>query len=182
MTQFFQLNPEVPGDEGPGTIVANMSRLQAGLDFVPEITHLEVEFDTWLGDDIAEATPCYIVSDNLATAIRQSSLSGYRFEDITITTTDVFDRWQAKMLDRPLPNFVRLLMDGSIKIRGDREVIAWSGHDICFGERVDWVSPLTPEQTMTNPPPYALVISERAMRVFSDFQLDNCDIYVLEQA
>ena len=181
MTKFFQLRPEVAGFQGKGTIVTNTAELQSGLALIPEVAHLDYKFDGWLGDDIAKVTSCYIISDILAIAMEQSRLSGYRLEDITITTTEAFDEWQSEMLDRPLPNFVRLLMDGSIKIKGDREVITWSGHDICFGERIDWVPPLTPEQTMTNQPPYALVISERAMRIFSGFQLDNCDIYVLEQ-
>jgi hypothetical protein len=180
MAQFFQLDPEVPGNEGPGTIVANMPQLQAGLAFVPEIKHLEFQFDAWLGNDIVQTSPCYLVSDVLAEAMKQSELLGYRLQAITVSTTDVLDRWQSEMVERPIPPFVRILMDGRIKIKGDREVISWSGHDICLGERTDWVPPETPEQTLANPPPYALVITERAFEIFRNFQIDNCDIYILE--
>lgn len=181
MAQFFQLRPEVAGFQGEGTVVANMPQLQSGIDFIPEIAHLDYEFDGWLGDDIIEGSSCYLVSDVLAAAMEQSNLSGYRLEAITISTTEVFDRWQSKMVERPLPPFVRVLTDGRIEIEGDRKVTSWSGHDICLGIRTDWIPPETPEQTLANPPPYALVVTERAVKVFQRFQIDNCDVYTLEQ-
>lgn len=179
MTLFFQLGPEVAGFQGKGTVVANMPQLQSGIDFIPEVTHLDYQFDGWLGDDIIEGATCYLVSDVLAAAMEQKNLSGYRLQAVTTSTTEVFDRWQSKMVERPLPPFVRVLMDGKIEIKGDREVVSWSGHDICLGVRIDWVPPETPEQTMANPP-YALVVTERAFEVFKKFQIENCDVYVLE--
>lgn len=92
MAQFFQLDPEVVGFNGPGTIVTNRSQLQAGLALIPEVAHLDYQFDGWLGDDIAQVTPCYIVSDILAAAMQQANLSGYRLEAISVSTTDAFDR------------------------------------------------------------------------------------------
>lgn len=71
-------------------------------------------------------------------------------------------------------------MDGKAQIKGDRQVIFWSGHDICLGERIDWVPPETPEQTMTAPPPYARVVTAHALNVLKDFQMDHCSVYVLE--
>ena len=179
MAQFFQLRPEVAGFQGEGTVVTNHPQLQAGLALIPEVAHLDYQFDGWLGDDIAEMAPCYIVSDILAAAMGQADLSGYRLEAITVSTTEGFDRWQSEMVSRPLPTFVRVLMDGRIQIKGDREVVFWSGHDICLGERIDWVPPETFEQTMSAPPPYALVVSERALDVMKGFQIENCDVYVL---
>jgi len=180
MAQFFQLGPEVAGFQGKGTVVSNMPQLQSGVDFIPEVTHLDYEFDGWLGDDIIEGATCYLVSDILAVAMGQACLSGYRLQAITVSTTEVFDRWQSKMVERPLPPFVRVLTEGEIKIKGDREVISWSGHDICLGIRVDWVPPETPEQTLANPPPYAIVVTERAFEILKKFQINNCDVYVLE--
>ena len=121
-----------------------------------------------------------MVSGVLAIAMRQSNLSGYRLQAITVSTTKVFDRWQSKMVERPLTPFVRVLMDGKIEITGDREVVSWSGHDICLGIRVDWIPPETPEQTLANPPRYALIVTERAFETFKNFQMDHCDVYVLE--
>jgi hypothetical protein len=74
-------------------------------------------------------------------------------------------------VSRPLPPFVRILMDGKMDIQQDNQVISWSGHDICFGHRIDWIPPETPEQTMTAQPPYALVISARAMDIFKEFEV-----------
>jgi hypothetical protein len=180
MAQFFELGPEVAGSEGEGTVVANMPQLQSGVDFIPEVTHLDYEFEGWLGDDIIAGSPCYLVSDVLAAAMEQSDLSGYRLQAITVSTTEEFDRWQSKMVERPIPPFIRILLDGRLEIKGDREVVSWSGHDICLGVRLYWVPPETPEQTLANPPPYALVVTERAFEVFKKFQMAYCDVYVLE--
>ena len=57
MAQFFQLRPEVAGFQGEGTVVANMPQLQSGIDFIPEIAHLDYEFDGWLGETLSRGRP-----------------------------------------------------------------------------------------------------------------------------
>jgi hypothetical protein len=49
---------------------------------------LNYEFTDWLGDDLLEAFPCFIVTARLAQALRESSLTGWALKPVMISQSE----------------------------------------------------------------------------------------------
>jgi hypothetical protein len=102
-THFFALNPEVAGSLGDNTVMDYTK--------VPyRVVSLEYCFDDWLGDDLLESFPCYIVTDRLKTAIEGEGFTGCYFDDVTITRSELFKEIRGTM---SLPIFHWLRVTGS---------------------------------------------------------------------
>jgi hypothetical protein len=100
--KFSVLSPEVAGDLGHNTV---MDTGASGL----RVDHLHYEFNTWLGDDLIEAFPCFIVSAHLKETIELAGLTGMVFDSAEVSTTQVFeDLYPA----RRLPVFYWLKVTG----------------------------------------------------------------------
>lgn len=99
----YILEPEVAGGWGPGT--------QADTTVHPPVVrHLVHQFDGWLGDDLLETFPCFIVTERLAAAIKDSDLSGAQFEAIGIFESNLFKELHPSL---GLPRFYRLKVAGT---------------------------------------------------------------------
>ncbi|OYD07432.1 hypothetical protein [Paludifilum halophilum] len=152
--KLFQLEPEVAGGWGENTIIANLDEYrQKGAR--PNVTNLHYEFDGWLGDELLESTPCFIVTTDLERAIKDQNLSGVTFTKVEISTTPEFDELYP---DRTLPEFKRLIPLGEVQISDDGRVTDWSRQDFCLSQK-DY-----------------LVVTERAFQLLKQYQLDQCDI------
>ncbi len=92
---FFVLEPEIAGGWGDRT-VADTSV------FPPAVSSLHYRFDGWLGDELLETFPCFIVTERLATRLRRSGFTGFRLQAVEVTTSEEFD---ALYPDRALPLF-----------------------------------------------------------------------------
>ena len=79
----FAIEPEVAGGFGNRTIIDTSSGRR-------KVIKLHYQFDGWLGDALLETTPCYIVSEPLASDIVGQGLTGYEFDDVVISTSDEF--------------------------------------------------------------------------------------------
>src|SRR5665647_2251403 len=77
---LYLLEPEVAGGIGENTV----------LDKNRNILYLEYEFSGWLGDELLEATPCFITTFNLTKEIQNSELNGYEFQDMEISVNEEF--------------------------------------------------------------------------------------------
>jgi hypothetical protein len=76
----------------------------------PTVVHkLHYHFDGWLGDELLESTPCYIVSERLASEIERAQLTGVTFDEVEITTSEQFT---VLYPNRQLPKFVWLKVGG----------------------------------------------------------------------
>jgi hypothetical protein len=97
---FFALEPEVAGGWGKNTTFTRTPG-------IPVVVHkLQYEFEGWLGDEILETTPCFIVTERLADEIRRRNLSGAEFGEVEVTKSAQFRLFHP---ERKLPKFVRLL-------------------------------------------------------------------------
>ena len=67
------------------------------------------EFEGWLGDDLLETFPCFVVTDRLAQAIRTSGLTGYELGTVEVVKSEIYEELQA---GRDLPDFHRLFVLG----------------------------------------------------------------------
>ena len=89
------IEPEVAGGLGKETILNNNT-------YPPEIKTLNYEFSGWLGDDIIESFPCYIISERLKNKIELEKLSGITFDNVIITKSQTFNQLYPNM---KLPKF-----------------------------------------------------------------------------
>lgn len=147
--KLFMIEPEVAGGIGENTVYESYAVGKEPM----AISHLHFVFDGWLGDDILETTPCFLVSERLKTAIEKSGLTGFEFQNIEISTSD---EWDEMYPIREVPQFIRLLPLGTIKTESEK-YSDWDNMDFC----------LTPKAY--------LVISEAAKNLLEEFQVENAE-------
>ncbi|ROI01663.1 hypothetical protein EGI16_17380 [Chryseobacterium sp. G0240] len=96
------IEPEVAGGLGEQTQMDNSF-------FPPLIKNLHYEFEGWLGNDILESFPCYIVTEKLRREIEFEKLTGINFDNVLISKSDTFlDLYP----NRELPNFFWAKING----------------------------------------------------------------------
>ncbi len=101
---FKILKPEVAGELGE----------QTELDISchpPKILKLHYDFTDWLGDDILETFPCFIVTVRLQKEILKLKLTGISFDKVTISTNEKFEELNPEGL--VLPKFHWLKVFGT---------------------------------------------------------------------
>ncbi len=81
--KFYILEPEVAGGLGHKTEIGTSVH-------PPHVKKLHFEFNGWLGDDLLESFPCYIVTERLRALIDCAVYSGYEFSDVLISTSEQF--------------------------------------------------------------------------------------------
>lgn len=99
----YVIDPEVAGQLGPETILIR------GAGKRPQVEFLEYTFDGWLGDDLLQSHPCFIVTQRLADAIFASELTGYRFDRVKVSRSGEFMDMHP---NKQLPDFVWLQIIG----------------------------------------------------------------------
>jgi hypothetical protein len=104
--KFFKLEPEVAGGLGQKTLMDTTVH-------PPSVSILEYQFDGWLGDDLLESFPCYIVTEKLKNLVQENSFAGYKFDDVIISTSDTFKELYP---ETDLPKFYWLKIDGKAGI------------------------------------------------------------------
>lgn len=106
MTNFWSLEPEVAGALGDGTKIDTSIH-------PPRVRTLEYVFMGWLGDDLLEAFPCYIVSEILGDALVFARLTGFQLDGVEVVISEAF----AEMYPaRCIPNFRWLKVTGTVGI------------------------------------------------------------------
>lgn len=57
--------------------------------YPPLVTWLQYEIRGWLGDDLLESFPCFIVTAKLADLMTEANLSGFALGDVDVVLSDV---------------------------------------------------------------------------------------------
>jgi hypothetical protein len=99
---FYYIEPEVSGGLGENTIADTSVH-------PPLVKQLHYQFDGWLGDDLLESFPCYIITERLMMEIEKANLSGYKIDNVEVSKSDQFKEIYP---DKELPNFYWLRADG----------------------------------------------------------------------
>ena len=100
---FRFIEAEVAGGMGDKTVV--------DMSVHPPIVHkLDYQFEGWLGDDILETFPCYIVTDRLRQEIEKLALTGVSFDNTVVSTSETFEKLYPS---RILPKFYWLKVLGT---------------------------------------------------------------------
>lgn len=105
--RFFKLQLEVAGGFGRKTVMD--TRVHP-----PLVSVLEYEFDGWLGDDLLESFPCYIVTERLRNLLVENLFTGYIFESVIISTSETFKELYP---ETNLPEFHWLKIEGKAGIK-----------------------------------------------------------------
>ncbi|MBQ0926659.1 hypothetical protein [Saccharopolyspora endophytica] len=141
-----KLTPDVPGEIGDDTELDRSVH-------PPRVLHLAYVIDNWLGDDLLEAYPAFMVTDHLRGLLEGSGLSGYEIRQADVTIEEEA-RDTLPMIGRTeFPEFLWLHVTGK------------PGHDD-FG--------LTAKGD--------LVVSDRALEVLRQGHIDRCDIDEYDQS
>jgi len=98
----YIIEPEVAGGLGPRTVIDRSSGKMI-------VTKHHYQLDGWLGDDLIESSPCYIVSKRLADAVSREQLTGFTLDEVEIFKSEQFDELYP---DTELPPFVWLKVHG----------------------------------------------------------------------
>ena len=101
--KYYTLEPEVAGGLGPNTVLDHTRH-------PPLVFKLHYEFDVWLGDELLESFPCYIVTMRLATVFMEGHFTGAEIAPIEVTTSDCFHEFCPGVT---LPTFVWLKVCGA---------------------------------------------------------------------
>ena len=85
--KLYFLEPEVSGGHGENTIYGTEEEI-AIEGISKKVKYLHYEFEGWLGDDLLESTPAFIVSSRLATELENSDFIDYKLEDFSKFDTE----------------------------------------------------------------------------------------------
>lgn len=96
------IEPEVAGGLGEKTDIDNTF-------FPPVVKYLHYEFEGWMGNDILESFPCYIVTEQLRKGIETEMLTGITFDTVLVSKSDTFLELYP---DKELPNFFWAKING----------------------------------------------------------------------
>jgi len=86
----YVVEPEVAGGLGNQSVL-DRSR------HPPIVKRLHYVFSGWMGDDIVETFPCFIVTSRLAEAIASAGLSGAELDDVVISKEPQFVRFSPEV-------------------------------------------------------------------------------------
>lgn len=103
---YKYIQPEVAGGFGNETEIDNSVH-------PPVVKKLHYNFDGWMGDDILETFPCFIVSERLMYKIIESQLTGVSFDNVKITKSEEFVSFNPNL---NLPNFHWMKIYGKLGI------------------------------------------------------------------
>lgn len=122
MTKTYALDVEVPGGFGART------RLDSSVH--PPVIHaLHVVFDGWLGDQLVECFPCYLVTEQLAETLVAAGITGFRLAEVEVETSLEFRELHS---ERTLPPFRWLQVTGTTN---GTDVFMAPGHRLGCSQR-----------------------------------------------
>ncbi|MBF4558268.1 hypothetical protein H7698_19485 [Pseudomonas sp. p50] len=99
---FYYVEPEVAGGFGASTLMDPAFH-------PPVVSQLEYQFEGWLGDELLETFPCFIVTEAVASEITKLGLTGFLLATVKITASAKFEDVEPKTI---LPAFFWLKVDG----------------------------------------------------------------------
>ncbi|THV30171.1 hypothetical protein [Glycomyces paridis] len=100
---YYLLGPEVAGELGDDTVMDASAH-------PPTVSRLQYVVQDWLGDEILESTPCFIVTDHLAGLIEGAGLTGYRLAEADVVLGEDAEELAGGPID--LPKFQWLQLPG----------------------------------------------------------------------
>lgn len=142
---YYELQPEVPGQLDVNTVLKPPRS-----DFFRQVDYLHIRIEGWLGDDLMEIHPCYIITESLRDALATSNLSGFEIDHVEVSIDEQLVMFPNMAASWPIPLLYRL------------NILGYAGRED-FG--------LTSFDA-----PISLVVSDQAINLLRSFHVDNCEI------
>lgn len=142
---YYVIEPEVAGEIGDNTVYEN-NKASIGNNEIPQICHLHFVFSGWMGDEILESTPCFLVSEKMKSKIIKNKLSGCVFQEIEMSYSDEFIELYP---NRKIPNFYRLIPVNTLYVEKNRYHIQKDMSDFMISQK------------------YYLILSEKAKDIIT---------------
>lgn len=101
-TERWVVSPEVAGELGEHTAMDSSVH-------PPRVSHFHHRFEGWLGDELLEASPCFLVSSALAMALEEARLVGFSLDTLDVSVSPEFLELAS---GHPLPEFRWLKITG----------------------------------------------------------------------
>jgi hypothetical protein len=76
------------------------------------VKQLHLQIEDWLGDDLMECHPCYIITENLKNALQKTNFSGFSVEQLKMTKSEYFS--DNHHIEKTLPLFYWLKINGHV--------------------------------------------------------------------
>ncbi len=83
MEEFYVVEPEVPGGFGEN------SELDTSV-VPPQVTRLHFEFAGWLGGEIFESYPIFLVTTTLGADLSGAGFTGFVLDDVEVTMSEQY--------------------------------------------------------------------------------------------
>ena len=99
---YYILSPEVAGGLGERTVMDSSVH-------PPRVQQLHYEMEGWLGDDLLESFPCFIVTARVKDALIGIHASGCTFDSVEISKSPTFEELYP---GRQMPSFFWLKIHG----------------------------------------------------------------------
>lgn len=74
------------------------------------VIKLHINLEDWLGDDLMECYPCYIITENLKKLLEDNSFKGFEIQDMSVSLDENFENNYQQ--GKPLPEFYQLKITG----------------------------------------------------------------------
>lgn len=155
---LYFLEPEVSGGHGGKTIHGTDEDV-AKEGISGNIKFLHYEFEGWLGDDLLESAPTFIISSDLEEELKRSGMKDYKLQTCLITVSDVFMELYPT---KELHSFTRFIPLGTVEIEGE-SFKNWSGNDFCISPKGE------------------LVLTKKALDFLNKFSIKHCGITALRK-
>ncbi|MEC2077203.1 hypothetical protein [Metabacillus fastidiosus] len=155
---LYFLEPEVSGGHGEKTIYGTEENVVKE-DISAKIKFFHYELEGWLGDDLLELTPAFIVSSYLESELKKSEFKDYKLAKCLITMSDVFKELYP---NKEISSFARFIPLGTLEVEGEN-FNNWSGHHFCLSLKGE------------------LVVTQKAWDFLKRFSIKHCHITSLTQ-
>jgi hypothetical protein len=101
-TEWWVVVPEVAGELGEHTVLDTSVH-------PPRVARFHHRFEGWLGDDLLEAFPCFLVTSDLAKVLEEARLVGFSLDTVEVSVSPEF---LELFPGRPMPEFRWLKITG----------------------------------------------------------------------
>lgn len=101
--KYIKIEPEVIVGLGEDTNIDTST-------IPPVVKELHINLEDWLGDDLMENYPVFIVTEPLKSNLETTAYSGYRIEDLKLTFDEYFEN--NYRLEKEIPKFYWMILSG----------------------------------------------------------------------
>ncbi|MGM7684691.1 hypothetical protein ACSVDA_21525 [Cytobacillus sp. Hm23] len=132
--KLYFIEPEVAGGLGENTQFGNSDDVDR-MGVSGKVKFLHYKFDGWLGDELLESTPCFIIASTLQEELINSGLDDFNTEECAVSKSELFDELYP---NREIPSFHRFLPKGTIQVKNGYSE-QWSGHHFSLSQKAELV-------------------------------------------